>query len=511
VTIEPKFREEREEVRAVLSSGIFGRSQNLAKIFQYVCDRYIDKGQGDFSEYEIATEALGRQASFDPTQNATVRVEFHRLREKLQKYYETEGLQHALKIALQPGSYCPKFVRTPIVSARGVTEERPIDAAGRPEFGGGEGSPASPRQSYVFKAILVIAALGVVILLVHWWARSKPKPLAGASHPVSQPSGPAATVGSEEVRIAAGYTGAQYVDSAGKAWGPDRYYKGGWVESWPRRLILRTRDPTLFQTARFGPFSYDIPLRPGIYELHLYFAEEFFGPGNVGGGGEASREFNIMLNGHVLLDSFDPLRDAGGPDTATEQVFRDVSPASDGLLHLAFSQIPFVNAIEIVPGLHGKLQPIRMVEQPNCYTDKENHIWEPSRYYRGGQNLLRGIRVEGTQDPDLYDGERFGIYDYEIPVETTGRYTLRLYFAEAYFGTKIDLGKGGASSRIFDVYCNGHTLLHNFDIFKEAGGASRALVKTFHELEPDGRGKLHIEFVPIKNYPCVNAIEVESE
>jgi hypothetical protein len=512
VTIEPKFREEREEVRVVLSSGIFGRSQNLAKIFQYVCDRYIDKGQGDFSEYEIATEALGRQASFDPTQNATVRVEFHRLRERLQKYYETEGLQHALKITFQPGSYSPKFVRTPMVSNEGVTREGPLPIGRRPEFGG-EGLPASPRRSYVFGAIVVIAALGAVILLMHWRGKSKAKLIPGTSAPAGQPSGPAATVSSEEVRIAAGYPNAQYIDRAGKIWGRDRYFEGGQTESLPRQFILRTQDPTLFQTDRFGLFSYHIPLRPGIYELHLYFAEQRFGGARAGG--ESSRIFNILLNGHVLLESFDPLKDAGGPDTATERVFKDVSPAKDGFLHLEFGKFisePFVNAIGVVPGLPGKLRTVRIVEQPNCITDKQNHIWEPSRYFRGGQESLHEVKVEGTNDPDLYDGDRHGNFDYEIPVDT-GRYTVRLYFAENFIGAKNTGGaKLGVGARVFDVYCNGQTLLRNFDIFKEAGGASRALVKTFHGLEPNGLGKLRLEFVPgVKENACVSAIEVESE
>ncbi len=511
---EPKFREEREEVRGVLCSGIFGKSQNLAKIFQYVCDRSLDNGPGDLSEYEIATEALGRQASFDPTQNAAVRVEFHRLREKLQKYYETEGLDHPLKITFQPGSYSPKFVRTPEALKQPLTQANVLPTEVRAEAVVGEEVPPKPRRGYAFKIVLAVAALGAVVLVLGWeWGRSRAKPFTGASAPAIQPGGPAAAVSGEEVRIAAGYTSAQYVGSAGKIWGPDRYFRDGSTESLPRRLIFRTEDPSLFQTCRFGIFSYHIPLRPGIYELHLYFAEQRFGPGDTRTGGEASRLFNISLNGQVLLGSFDVLKDAGGPDTATERMFKDVSPAKDGLLHLEFGKIysePFVNAIEIVPGLPGKLRPIRIVEQPNCFNDSQNRTWEPSRYFRGGRSGLLEVRVKGTNDPDLYDGERFGNFDYEIPVDT-GQYTVRLYFAELFFGTKYDAGKGGVGSRVFDVYCNGQTLLRNFDIFKEAGGPNRALVKTFHGLEPDGLGKLHLEFVPVKDNAWVNAIEVESE
>lgn len=142
--------------------------------------------------------------------------------------------------------------------------------------------------------------------------------------------------------------------------------------------------------------------------------------------------------------------------------------------------------------------------------DSENHTWEPSHYFRGGAEIPREGKVEGTNDPDLHDGERYGNFDYQIPV-ATGRYTVRLHFAENYIGTKLDTKHRGTGTRIFDVYCNGHTLLREFHIFKEAGGANRALVKTFHGLEPDGTGKLRLEFVPAKDNACVNAVEVESE
>lgn len=509
---EPKFREEEEELKAVLSSGVFGRSQNLAKVLQYVCERYFENGRAGLSEYEIAVEALGRQATFDPTQNAAVRVEFHRLREKLQRYYESEGADHSLKITFQPGSHSPLFVRTPEAGEQPRSQEEALPTGVQPE-------PAArqdlrPRRGYILKAVLAAAALGVLVLVARWnWESSKVEPVHGAAALAGQLGGSAAPASHEEIRIAAGYKGTQYIDRAGEIWGPDQYFQGGNAEIWPRRLLLRTVDPTLFQTSRTGPFSYRIPLRPGIYELHLYFAEQHFGPGNVGEKAEGTRIFDILLNGHMLLEAFDPVRDAGGPDIATERVFKDVSPAKDGFLHLEFLQIsgnPLVNAIEVVPGLPGKLRPIRMVEQPNCLNDSGNHTWKPARYFRGGVDTPRDGKVEGTKDPDLYDGERYGNFDYQIPVDT-GRYTVKLYFAENFIGTRLDIRQRGAGARVFDVYCNGHTLLHNFDIFKEAGGAGRALVKTFHGLEPDGTGKLRLEFVPAKENACVNAVEVVNE
>lgn len=54
-------------------------------------------------------------------------------------------------------------------------------------------------------------------------------------------------------------------------------------------------------------------------------------------------------------------------------------------------------------------------------------------------------------------------------------------------------------------------LLRNFDIFKEAGGEDRPIRKVFHSLQPNAQGKLVFSFVPVRNYACINAIEVVDE
>jgi hypothetical protein len=95
-------------------------------------------------------------------------------------------------------------------------------------------------------------------------------------------------------------------------------------------------------------------------------------------------------------------------------------------------------------------------------------------------------------------------------VAAGSKYSATLHFTEAFFGPG-NQGRGGVDSRLFDVYCNGTVLLRNFDIFKEAGGENRALAKTFHGIAPNDQGKIFFNFVPIRNYPRINAIEVSPE
>jgi hypothetical protein len=136
-------------------------------------------------------------------------------------------------------------------------------------------------------------------------------------------------------------------------------------------------------------------------------------------------------------------------------------------------------------------------------------VWGADRYFRHGSTVARSEPVSNTPDPEIFAAERFGNFTYTIPV-ADGRYTVTLRFAETWFGPGKP-GAGGAGSRTFDVYCNGIALLRNFDIFRTAGGAQRAIEKTFHGVTPNAQGKIELSFVPVVNYACVNAIEVVDE
>jgi hypothetical protein len=118
------------------------------------------------------------------------------------------------------------------------------------------------------------------------------------------------------------------VDHAGKLWSPDAYFAGGAAVSSAIQHIWRTQDPIIYRSSRQGDFAHNIPLKPGIYELRLHFAETFYGPENTGAGGEGSRIMTIVANGQTLLHDFDVLADSGGDRTAEVKVFPDVSPAS---------------------------------------------------------------------------------------------------------------------------------------------------------------------------------------
>lgn len=531
-------QEERSELDAVLSSGIFSRAPHQAKLLAYVCEEYFRGRADQIKEYNLATDVLGKPAGFDQSRDAIVRVEFHRLRRRLKDFYELDGSAHPVRIVIQPGQYVPQFVRPGAATLAGGSPASPVDPGptADPEPFVGSATAAlvasDPRSSGFPRSAPGLIALAAILLLAAAAVDLLRKPRIAGSQTAS-PSvadggapAPAALIASDEVRILAGYRKDTYIDRSGNVWQGDRYFTGGTALAQPRRFIARTVDPTMYQTLRSGEFSYDIPLKPRTYELRLYFAETHYGPDTLSGGGETSRLFDVLMNGRILLHLFDIIKDAGGNDVADVRVFKDVEPAEDGKLHLKFAPLidaPVLSALEVLPTPRGEINPIRIIAQQNSYTDHAGHVWAPDGYVRGGQPATHIHRtpVTETADPDLYVGERFGNFDYAIPV-APGKYTLTLHFAETYWGLENQRPgaalpdysgspEGGIGSRAFNVYLNGATLLKNFDIFRDAGGPGRALDKTFHGLEPDAQGKLIVRFVPVTDYACVNAIEVLPE
>src|SRR6185437_9719479 len=100
----------RAEVERVLSSATFNRSPRLARLLQYLCAKCLQGQAEHIKEYDVAIEVLERPESFNPADDAIVRVEVHRLRKKLREYYETEGSGRALRIVIPLGRYAPEFV-----------------------------------------------------------------------------------------------------------------------------------------------------------------------------------------------------------------------------------------------------------------------------------------------------------------------------------------------------------------------------------------------------------------
>lgn len=509
---------ERAEWEAVIAD--LSRTPRLAKLLRHVGELYFANRTDEINEFQIATTVFGRsEVVFDPSTDSIARVEAYRLRKKLKEYYEKEGNDHSVVISLPPGSYVPSFFHRPEASAAraaagetaGTSDSAASesDALSNPpvekQSGPAESAKISgwrPRSKALWAFGAAVLLLATVTFMLRRQATREDQGTAGIGvAPSAESATPQAAQDREPVRLLCGYDGTPRIDSSGAYWEADRYYSGGIARIRPDSYITRTSDPMLFEHWRLDESKYDIPLKPGPYELHLYFVA----PTND----EASRSYSeVLINGKTLLTAFNIKDDAQGADVADERVFRDIYPAQDGQLHLAFTSqksTPSVSAIELIPSIPHKQLPIRLVTQSSGFTDHLGNLWHSDTYALGGTVTDQPQVVTGTPDPKLYAQERFGHFTYSIPVDTRGHYTLILHFAELYWAADPGVGR-----RVFNVYCNGRVLLENFDIFKEAGSL-HALDKTFNHLKPSREGKLDLTFEPIENFATVSAIEVIDE
>jgi hypothetical protein len=505
----------RTELELVLHSEAFARSPGLSRLLCYLCEKAFAGEAHQIKEYSIALDVFGRQQSFDQDDDSIVRVQANRLRKRLAEYYAREGRNHEFHITIPVGQYVPDFVeqvKTEVAAAGTLTAETPVASAST--------EVRSPSLKWNIAAIA--ATLIVVFGLFVLFPVRLREPSNYATQPTTRPESAMPMVGlpvGDEIRILAGST-RTYVDRSGKLWSPDNYFTGGTAVRSPVQHIWRTQDPTIYRTSRQGNFRYDIPLKPGVYELHLHLAETFYGPEDTGGGGEGSRIMAITANGRPLLNDFDVLADAGGGRTADVKVFTDIGPAQDGFLHLAFSSAnggEMISAIEILPGYHGHMRPVRIIARDVPYYSNDSQWWSSDVYFKGGQLAASEVTATGTDDPELYETERWGHFSYSVPV-TPGKYNLTLHFIErgphtqgaGEFSGSATKSHESVHARVLDVFCNGRAIIRHLNISEEAG-INEALVRKVTGLEPNAQGKLLLEFVPLSQYATVSAIEVVPE
>ncbi len=523
-------------IRRVETSKTFEKSPRLRAFLSYVCQCALNEQPESATEQQIGIHVFNRTPGYNPSEDNVVRSQARLLRWKLEQYFAGEGKDESLIISIPKGQYLPVFEER--LAARDSGE-------GPPQTLLAERSKRFPPHLLVLGALIAALTSGVVWLALPL-VRSKmtkhaeapsAKSLSGLpnSSPAQSGSGvpnPIAIPDDGGIRIAAGYSGPSFIDIWGRRWDADRYYAGGAPETGPHDLFPPVADPRLFRTIREAQklpgagspadnlIAYNIPARPGVYELRLYFADPDLVTNAKGQeDSQNTRHFSVSLNGQNLLWDFDPVADEGG-GAVDIRAFKDVIPDKDGMVHLQFMPgqgLPFVNAIELTPGTQGKIKPIRICAQSADVVDSDGTRWSADNYFIHGRTIVHPLDPNASPDsraqiPPFAVGERYGNFSYAIPVPP-GSYTVKLYFAESFFLSGVTPGMctGGVGCRVFDVTGNGVMLLRDFDVYKAAGGAGRTVVRVFHGLHPNGQGKLLLDFSPTVNYAEVRAIEILDE
>ena len=117
--------------------------------------------------------------------------------------------------------------------------------------------------------------------------------------------------------------------------------------------------------------------------------------------------------------------------------------------------------------------------------------------FTGGAAYATREAIARTTADVLYQTVRFGNFNYGSAV-ANGDYAVTLKFAEIYHNAP--------DKRLFDVEAEGELVLDNVDVFRMAGGKNKAWDATIEVEVADGR--LELDFISVKNYANVSAIEI---
>src|SRR5215831_1904366 len=99
----------REELSRVLASHEFRASKRSQDFLRYVVENTL-QGHGDIlKERTIGIEVFGRPTSYDPSDDATVRVKAGEVRKRLGLYYSDHGARNPVRVELPSGTYVPEF------------------------------------------------------------------------------------------------------------------------------------------------------------------------------------------------------------------------------------------------------------------------------------------------------------------------------------------------------------------------------------------------------------------
>jgi hypothetical protein len=159
----------------ILESHGFQRSPALRKLLAYLW-KYRDE---TLSEYAIATEALGRNSLFDAKFDSTVRVQVSRLRHRLDRYYQEEGLHVTERLAIPLGSYKIQLEVVPAAEFRaesiGTSQAAPPD----------ERVAKYRRLGIVLGCLCAVSLIGCAVLAIAL-VQARPALRQNARQPVAQ-------------------------------------------------------------------------------------------------------------------------------------------------------------------------------------------------------------------------------------------------------------------------------------------------------------------------------------
>jgi hypothetical protein len=177
----PSAEQCRQQIHRIIHSATFRNALTLQQLFQFVADKAVAGVTEGLKEYTIGVEAFGRREDFDPKTDPIVRVQIHRLRQKLKEYYDAEGGQDPILIEIPKGHYLPSFASVTVVDLNhGLAPQQDAILSVRTHLPGhdvGHGGPEAPKERRSFSWLSVrgaaVIAVAMVIFATGFWVGNK--------------------------------------------------------------------------------------------------------------------------------------------------------------------------------------------------------------------------------------------------------------------------------------------------------------------------------------------------
>lgn len=152
-----------QQLERVLASAPFANAQRSQKFLRYIVECTLKNQEEFLKEFAIAVDVYGRNVSYDPSINATVRVEAGRIRSRLREYYTGDGRNDPVIIDVSKGGYRVTFEQR-FPTEKVAAEESPSPASPVP-------AQQHPRPAWIIwlaiAAILLLAIVGLAL-----WTRA---------------------------------------------------------------------------------------------------------------------------------------------------------------------------------------------------------------------------------------------------------------------------------------------------------------------------------------------------
>jgi hypothetical protein len=158
-------------VRRVVESSTFAKSERLSSFLICICDLTLSGRAGEINEQKIGTKVFGRPPDYDSSIDGIVRPQASRLRQRLDLYFNGEGVNEPVRITLPRGSYVPVFEPNP---GQTPAAAPPIVPAVSPAVSSPSETPAtlpSNLRSARLPWILVMILLAALLVVGVWSAK----------------------------------------------------------------------------------------------------------------------------------------------------------------------------------------------------------------------------------------------------------------------------------------------------------------------------------------------------